>query len=108
MAQVSAANPVAPIVFTAGTFATAHGSVIITTTGHYTYTPNAGFLGTDSFVFEGAATDPTDGVTQYATAIETITINPDPGYVITATGESNVVGYERSFSGTVGDNACVG
>jgi large repetitive protein len=104
MAQITAANPTAPVTFTAATFDTAHGSVTIMINGDYTYTPNTGFLGTDSFVFEGSATDPTDGVTQTATAIETITINPDPGYVITATGETNVVGYQRSFSGTVGDN----
>ena len=102
--QVSAINPTVPVTFTAQTIATAHGSVTIQTTGAYTYTPNTGYLGIDTFVFEAAATDPADGVTQYATAVETITINPDPGYVITAASETNAVGYDRSFSGTLVDN----
>src|SRR5262249_52634360 len=37
--------------FTATTFATAHGSVTIASDGSYTYTPNTGYLGTDSFTF---------------------------------------------------------
>ena len=103
-AQVTAVNPVVPVTFTAGTFATAHGSVTIQTNGDYTYTPNTGYLGNDSFIFEGAATDPIDMVTQYATAVETITINPDPGYVITAAGETNTVDHDRPFDGTLADN----
>jgi large repetitive protein len=103
--QVTALNPVAPVTFTAGTFATTQGgSVTITSDGKYTYTPKAGFIGDDTFGFEGAATDPTDGVTQYATAVETITIGPDPGYVIHAVDETNAVGYEKFYNGTVVDN----
>ena len=104
VSQVIVANPFVPPVFTVQTIATAHGSVTIAANGDYTYTPNPGYLGTDSFIFEASATDPNDGVTQTTTSIETITISQNPGYVINAVNETNAVGYERSFSGTVVDN----
>ena len=103
-AQAAAVNPSAPVTFTAQTISTAHGSVTIQANGQYTYTPDAGYLGTDSFIFEASATDPNDNVTQYATAVETITISPNPGYVITANNETDTVPYERPFNGTVADN----
>jgi Domain of unknown function (DUF4347)/Cadherin-like domain/Bacterial Ig domain len=102
--QVTAINPPVPVTFTAQTIATAHGSVTIQASGAYTYTPNTGYLGTDSFIFEAAATDPVDGVTQTASAVETITIDPNPGYVINAVNETNAVGYDRTFNGTLVDN----
>jgi hypothetical protein len=102
--QVTALNPTAPVTFTVQTITTAHGSVTIAANGTYTYTPNAGYLGTDSFIFEGKATDPVDLIEQTATAVETITIGPDPGYAIHAADETNPVGFEKSFSGTVVDN----
>ncbi len=38
-----------PLTVTPGTFATAHGSVVILANGSFTYTPNAGYFGTDTF-----------------------------------------------------------
>jgi Domain of unknown function (DUF4347)/Cadherin-like domain/Bacterial Ig domain len=102
--QVTALNPTVPVTFTAQTITTAHGSVTIQSNGAYTYTPNTGYLGNDSFIFEAAATDPVDGVTQTASAVEMITIDPNPGYVINAVNETNAVGYDRSFNGTLVDN----
>ena len=40
-----------PLSVTAGTFATAHGSVSLLTDGSFTYTPNAGYAGADSFAY---------------------------------------------------------
>ena len=102
--QVTVANPSAPAFFTVQTITTAHGSVSIAANGDYTFTPTTGYTGTDSFIFEASATDPADGVTQTTTSVETITISPNPGYVISAADETDAVGYERSFSGTVVDN----
>src|SRR5262249_62265215 len=42
--------------------ATAHGSVTIAADGSYTYTPNAGYFGSDSFTFTANSSDEsTDG-----------------------------------------------
>ena len=82
--------------------ATAHGTVTITdaATGAYTYTPNAGFHGTDSFIFGGSALDDQSNLVT-GTAVETITIN---NTAIVAASESDAVIYQHSFSGTLTDN----
>jgi hypothetical protein len=105
----SAIDPPTGVTFTAGTFATTHGSVVIQSNGAFTYTPNSGYLGSDGFVFEAIAIDPNDGIPATATAIFQVQVNPDPNYIISASGETNSVGHQNpgntlSFNGTVVDN----
>ena len=57
------------ITATAGTFATADGSVTINANGSYTYTPNAGFFGTDSFNFTAETANAS------ATGVVNVTVN---------------------------------
>ena len=40
-----------PLSVLAGTYVTAHGSVTLASNGDFTYTPNSGFVGTDSFTY---------------------------------------------------------
>ncbi|PCJ99994.1 MAG: hypothetical protein COA45_04050 [Zetaproteobacteria bacterium] len=40
-----------PMTVVAGTFATTNGSVVISSNGSFTYTPNTGYVGTDSFTY---------------------------------------------------------
>ncbi len=72
---VSAAGPaeIAPLGANPSiAFATAHGFVTVNANGSFTYTPAAGFVGVDTFVYE--ATDgPSRSVT---TAVVTITVLP--------------------------------
>ena len=63
-----------------GTSAPAHGNVSINaTTGAYTYTPNAGYLGSDSFTY---TLRDADGDISTATASITIASNGNPGITI--------------------------
>lgn len=50
-----------------------HGTVVMGTNGTFTYTPAAGYSGTDTFVYQ--IRDPAG---QIVTAVETITIAPQP------------------------------
>ena len=56
----------------AGTFATGHGSVTIASNGSYTYTPNPGFFGRDSFTFTAQTLDDT------ATGFVNVTVTAPP------------------------------
>jgi VCBS repeat-containing protein len=60
-----------PLTFQAGTVGPAHGSVAISSTGAYIYTPAANYFGTDSFTFVA-----NDGVSDSAEATVTITVAP--------------------------------
>ncbi len=54
------------VTFSDGTFATAHGSVTINSDGTFSYTPNAGYIGEDSFTFtadDGSGAGPEATVT---------------------------------------------
>jgi VCBS repeat-containing protein len=85
----------APITATAGTFATAHGSVTITNNGSYTYTPSAGYVGSDSFTFTAQTADDstigTVGVT--VNAVDDLTLGPAQTLVINenTSGSGNVL-----------------
>ncbi len=59
-----------PLTATAGTFATAHGSVTISSNGNFTYTPTSNYNGTDSFEYEA-----NDGEGGDDTAVVNLTIN---------------------------------
>ena len=52
-----------PITAVAGTFPTAHGSVTIASNGTYTYTPDNGFVGDESFTFTAQAANGTKSQT---------------------------------------------
>jgi hypothetical protein len=65
----------ATITAVVGTFATAHGSVTIAANGSYTYLPNPGYVGSDSFTFT-AQTD--DDSTSGSVAIDIISGSPVP------------------------------
>ncbi len=58
---------------TAGTFATAHGSVIVAGDGSFVYTPNAGYFGADSFNWAVQ-----DGQGGSATGAVSISLNAPP------------------------------
>lgn len=55
---------------TTPTTAPAHGEVVLQTNGDFTYTPAAGFVGTDTFTYEAC-----DAVPACGTAVATITVN---------------------------------
>jgi hypothetical protein len=58
----------------AGTFTTAHGSVTIATNGTYTYTPNTGYVGSDSFGFTAQTVDDsTSGIVNVT--VNAVTVN---------------------------------
>jgi hypothetical protein len=61
-----------------GTYRTAHGSVTINTDGTYTYTPYAGYVGSDSFAFAAQTEDETSSGTVNVTvnAVDDLTVTP--------------------------------
>ena len=69
-----------------------HGTVVMNADGTYTYTPNAGYAGLDSFAYK--VTDPTG---QVSFATETITINPPPAPV--AVNDSYTTPYNTPVNG---------
>jgi hypothetical protein len=54
----------------------AHGTLVFTSTGSFTYTPNAGFQGSDTFTYH-----PASPVAQGTTAVVTLTVGPPPAGV---------------------------
>jgi hypothetical protein len=66
----------APITAVAGTFATGNGAVTINSDGTYTYTPNPGFIGSDSFAFTAQTADDTTNGTVNVTV--TAPLPPPP------------------------------
>ena len=87
--------------FTAGsTFveatAPADGSVTVNSDGTYTYAPDAGFMGTDSFTYTVCLPAPNDTLCDTATV--TIDIEPD------AVDDSATVDFDTPFDGDVTGN----
>jgi ribosomal protein L24E len=82
-----------PNAFTAGTFATAHGSVTINADGSYVYTPTQGYSGPDSFTYTV-----TDHSGATSTATLALTVNPAS---ITATPGTNTVAENGSVGGSL-------
>ena len=74
----------------------ANGTVTVATNGSYTYTPDAGFLGSDSFTY--TVTDPTSGESLVRTA--TITVNL-PTFNLSATNDTATTNEDTSVSGSV-------
>jgi predicted outer membrane repeat protein len=86
----------------AGTFATANGSVTIQANGSYAYTPNAGFVGNDSFPFTAqTADDGTSGTVN-------VTVNPQLQSATALTSSANPAVYGQNISLTATVTAATG
>ena len=68
-----------PVTLTGNT-SPAHGTLSLNSNGTFTYTPNAGFSGTDSFTYTVTDTDDPNNP-KSATATVTITVGPVVWYV---------------------------
>ena len=68
-----------------------NGTVVLLSNGRFTYTPNAGFSGSDSFAYII-----TDGAALSAAATVSITVNPLPTLAITATSADKPEGNSGS------------
>ncbi|HSN17375.1 MAG TPA: Ig-like domain-containing protein, partial [Gammaproteobacteria bacterium] len=86
---------------TVGTTTTAHGSVTIAASGAFTYTPNAGYIGNDSFGFQVS-----DG-TNTASATVSISVNalPPPAPVAGNVTVSTYLGIPVSGALSASDGA---
>ena len=74
----------------------AHGSVVVNTDGTYTYTPAAGYTGTDQFTIIIS-----DGKGGTATVTVDITINPRPNTPPTGTGDTKTTNQDTPVNGSV-------
>ncbi|SHN32431.1 Ig-like domain-containing protein, partial [Chitinophaga sp. CF418] len=74
----------------------AHGSVVVNTDGTYTYTPAAGYTGTDQFTIIIS-----DGQGGTATVTVDITVTPPPNNPPTGTGDTKVTIRDTPVSGAV-------
>ncbi|MCK9689636.1 Ig-like domain-containing protein [Scleromatobacter humisilvae] len=95
------ANAVAgdPNTFSLGATHPAHGSVVVNADGSYTYTPAAGYSGTDAFSYVV-----TDASGASSTATITLTVNPTP---ITASPDHATLNENDTVSGNLGGDATV-
>src|SRR5262249_32699559 len=86
-----------PITAVAGTFATAHGSVTIASDGSYTYTPNANYIGSDSFTFTAQTVDDSTSGTV------NVTVNPaqQSSTALTSSANPSVYGQTIALTATV-------
>lgn len=82
------------LTFSAGSTAPAHGTVQIAPNGAFTYTPNNGFVGTDSFSFKV-----NDGTVNSADALVTLHISGTQNTAPVATAVSINVGLNTTFTG---------
>jgi hypothetical protein len=73
-------NPLSAVLVTS----TSHGTLGLQSNGSFTYTPNANFLGADTFTYYA-----TDGTYKSSDATVTINVNPKT-YVVTNTNDSGV------------------
>src|SRR5581483_4660408 len=75
----------------------AHGVVTLNANGSFTYTPNAGFSGSDSFTYRAS-----DGVLNSNTATVSITVTPSGGSPVTIWSPSTLPGTaDASDNGSV-------
>ena len=76
----------------------AHGTVTMTISGTYTYTPNSGYIGSDVFLYHLCDVD-----NNCSTALVTITVNP-VGDVPVAFDDAVTTAEDNPVSGTVAAN----
>ena len=86
-----------------GTHATAHGSVNIGSDGSFTYTPNTGFEGTDTFTY---TVHDAQGLDSDTTGTVTMTVGDDVWYVDSAAAGGGDGSYDHPFT-TLGTVASV-
>lgn len=83
-----------------------NGSVVLQVDGSILYTPNAGFVGTDSFSYSIG-----DGHGGAATAIDTVVVRPVPGLRLTGTsGADTLIGGagDDTITGDTGNDLLIG
>jgi hypothetical protein len=85
----------ATITAVAGTFATANGSVTIAADGSYTYTPNAGYVGSDSFTFTAQTNDDS------TTGTVSVTVTADANNLTVVTPQALTVNESTPGTGNV-------
>lgn len=86
-----------PLTFSTGSIAALHGSVGINSDGTFTYTPNTGYTGSDSFSF-----NVNDGTVNSADALVSVTVGAVTNHVpIAAPVTINDVPMDATFSGTL-------
>jgi VCBS repeat-containing protein len=76
----------------------AHGTLVLNADGSFTYTPAAGFSGTDSLTYTT-----TDGTLTSAPATVTLTVSPRPAAVIVPGGQTVVEDSPLFFSASAGN-----
>ncbi|MDB5337869.1 MAG: outer rane adhesin like protein, partial [Planctomycetaceae bacterium] len=84
------------LTFAAGSTAAAHGTVQIATSGTFTYTPNTGYLGSDSFSFKV-----NDGTVNSADAVVSIQVTAVPNHAPVATAASIHTVLNTTYAGTL-------
>ena len=104
-----------PLSVVAGTYATTNGSVVITSSGSFTYTPNVGYVGADSFTYtlqddRGGSDTGTANITLNAASQNGIygtssndTLNGDPNGV----SNDTLIGYggNDTLNGKLGSDS---
>ena len=75
-----------------------NGTLIFNADGTFTYTPNADFLGTDSFTY--SMCDPTELCDEATVFIEVVTVNNDP----VATDDTYTINEDEVLTDNVGTN----
>jgi gliding motility-associated-like protein len=75
-----------------------NGTLIFNADGTFTYTPNADFLGTDSFTY--SMCDPTELCDEATVFIEVVTVNNDP----VATDDNYTINEDEVLTDNVGTN----
>ncbi|MDB5335101.1 MAG: outer rane adhesin like protein [Planctomycetaceae bacterium] len=83
-----------PLTFLAGTITASHGAVHINTNGSFTYTPNTGYVGSDTFSFKV-----NDGTVNSSNGIVSVQIIATGNSPPVATPVSISVGMNTTFSG---------
>ncbi len=88
------------LTFTAGSTSAAHGTVVINTNGGFTYTPNTGYTGSDSFSFKV-----NDGTTNSADATISVQVAPANTAPVATPASINVVLNTQYFGALNGTDA---
>lgn len=88
---------------TAGTFSTLHGSITIAADGSFTYTPTAGYTGTDTYTYTLNDGNAVSGVTATDQAVITFTISNMIWFVDNTGGGSGGTGTLASPFKTIAD-----
>lgn len=83
-----------PLTFSAGSTAAAHGTVVIGADGQFTYTPSAGYIGSDSFSFKV-----NDGTEDSADALISVLVGPSSNNPPVATSVNINVATDTVFAG---------